>query len=46
MLAAGSSMKKIVNFKAQLARKFSTKDLGLVKTIRGMRISRERKKNV
>ena len=43
MLVAGSSMKEIVNLKAQLARKFSMKDLSLAKKILGMRINREKK---
>ena len=42
MLVAGSNMIGIVNFKAQLARKFSMKDLSLVKKIPGIRISREK----
>ena len=46
IVVAGSSMKKIVNFKAQLVREFSMKNLGLTKKILGMRISRERKKTV
>ena len=46
MLVAGSSIKEIVNLKAQLARKFSMKDLGPAKKILRMRISRERKKTV
>ena len=44
MLVAGSSMKEIVNLKAQLARKFSMKNLGPTKKILEMRINRERKK--
>jgi len=46
MLDAGSNMKEIVNLKAQLARKFSMKNLSPAKKILGMRISRERKKIV
>ena len=43
MLVAGSSMKKIINLKAQLAKEFSMKDLDPTKQILEMRISRERK---
>jgi len=39
-------MKEIVNFKAQLAKEFSMKDLGPAKKILGMRINRERKEVV
>ena len=46
MLVASSSIKEIVNLKAQLAREFSIKDLGLAKKILDIRISRERKKTV
>ena len=42
MLIAGSSMKKIMNLKARLAKEFSKKDLGLVKKILRMRINRAR----
>jgi len=35
-------MKEIVNFKAQLAKEFSMKDLGPAKKILGMRINREK----
>ena len=45
-LVAESSMKKIVNLKAQLARIFSMKDLGPAKKMLGRRINRERKKTV
>jgi len=40
ILVAGSSMKKIVNLKAQLTKEFSMKDLNPTKKILGMRISR------
>jgi len=46
MFVAGSSMKEIVNFKAQLTVKFSMKDLNPVKKILEMRIDRERNKIV
>ena len=43
MLIAGSIMKEIVKLKVSLAEEFSIKNLGLLKKILGMRISRERK---
>ena len=43
MLAARSRMKKIVNLKAKLAKKFSMKDLGPAMKILGMRITREKR---
>jgi len=45
MRVAQSSMKKIVNLKAKLTKKFST-NLGPAKKILGTRISRERKEVV
>ena len=46
LLIAGSNMTEIVNFKAKLAKEFSMKDLGPIKKILEMRISRERKEGV
>jgi len=46
MLVAKSSMKEIVNLKTKLTKEFSMKNLGLVKKILEMRISRERKEIV
>jgi len=46
MLVAGSSMKDIVNLKANLTKNFSMKDLDPARKFLGMRINRERKKTV
>jgi len=46
MLVAGSSMKEIANLKASLAKESSMKNLGTVRKILGMRISREKKETV
>ena len=46
ILVVGSSMKKTVNLKAQLAREFSMKNLGPAKKILEIKINRERKKTV
>jgi len=46
MLAAGASMKEIVNLKAQWAREFSMKNLDPAKKILGMRTSKDRKKTI
>jgi hypothetical protein len=42
MLVAGTSMRIIFEFKKQLAKKFSMKDLGIAKKILGMTITRDR----
>ena len=43
MLVARSSIEKIVNLKASMAKEFSIKDLGLGRKILGIRISREKR---
>jgi len=46
MLVVDSTMKKIMNLKAQLVREFTVKDLGPTKKILGMKISRMRERRL
>jgi len=46
MLVACSDMDKIKNLKTQLSKEFDMKDLGLEKKILGMKITRQKQKEI